>query len=221
MIKLCIFDLDGTLVDSLDDLAFSINRAMKTHGLPARSRTEVQYALGIGVDYLVKTGIPEALYSEELHKRIKAEHVAYYSGHCTDRTRPYAGIPEMLQTLHETGLKLAVSTNKPHIFLDKIMHDLFEGVPFVKITAAGEYPHKPDPTGVVAILEENHVQREESLYIGDTDIDIKTAINAGVGSVGVTWGFRTREELAEAGAKNIIARPGELVDLVQKLNTKS
>lgn len=220
MIKLCIFDLDGTLIDSLDDLAYSLNRALKLHGLPPRTRLEVQYALGIGVDYLVKSGIPQDIYSDELHKAIKTEHTAYYAEHCTDRTLPYEGILDMLQSLHDRAVKLAVSTNKPHIFLERIMRDLLNTVQFSKITGAGEYPHKPDPTGVLAILEESAVAKEECLYIGDTDVDVATARNAGVGSVGVTWGFRSRDELEKAGALYMIDRPEELVQLVKKITSE-
>lgn len=217
MIKLCIFDLDGTLIDSLDDLVYSINRAMKLHGLPPRSNEEVQFALGMGVDYLVKSGIPQDAYTDELHGIIRSEHTRYYKDHCTVRTRPYEGIIGTLQQLHDMGVKLAISTNKPHAFLEKIMHDLLACVQFAKIAGAGEYPHKPDPTAVLGMMAENEVLREECLYIGDTDVDIATARNAGVTGVGVTWGFRSRDELEKAGANYIINKPEELIDLVESM----
>ena len=215
MIKLCVFDLDGTLIDSVPDLTNSINFALKQNKLPVRKREEIACNMGKGLTNLVKTAIPTEVFSEELLESLKAVVVDHYSSHCTDETTLYEGIFETLQQLALGGIKNAIITNKPHMFLDRIMKDLFSGLSFSRIIGAGEFPNKPDPASLYTLMNDTGVRNDECLYVGDTDIDIQTAINAGVISVGVSWGYQSAERLKNAGADYVINKPQELLEIVK------
>jgi len=217
MIRLCMFDLDGTLIDSVPDLAVSINRALSQYNLPQKTREEYEPNMGKGLANLIKTAIPKAHYSEELFESLRTSVIAHYSEHCTEETVLYEGIYELLRKLAASGIKLAVITNKPHVFLDKILVDLFSETDFVRVIGAGEYPSKPDPAALYAVMEETGVKKEECMYIGDTAIDINTAINAGIMPVGVFWGYQSGEALKNAGAQVVIQKPEELLDVIKNV----
>ncbi len=214
MIKLCMFDLDGTLIDSVPDLANSINLVLAGNNLPIRKREDYACNMGKGLSNLIKTAIPEELCTEELFEKLKASVVTYYSEHCTEETVLYEGIAKAIKNLETSGIKLAVITNKPHTFLDKIIKDLLPFVDFTHVIGAGEYPNKPDPSALYEVMKETGAENKECIYVGDTDIDIRTAINAKVVPVGVSWGYQTGEALKKAGAKYIIEKPEELLKIV-------
>ncbi len=211
MIKLCMFDLDGTLIDSVPDLANSINFALAQNNLPLRKREDIKANMGAGLSNLVKTSIIEELYTDELFETVRKSVISHYSDHCTDKTVLYDGIAEMLNRLLACGIKIVVITNKPHIFLDKIIGDLFKNISFTRVIGAGEYPSKPDPVALYAVMEDLGVKKEECMYIGDTAIDIHTAINAGVAAAGVSWGYQNEETLKKAGAYYIVKKPEEIL----------
>jgi len=215
MIKLCMFDLDGTLIDSVPDLAASINFALDQNGLPPRQREDIARNMGKGLLNLIRTAIPEGYYSAELLEKLKVIVVAHYSRNCTKETVLYVGIEGMLKALAASGVKLAVITNKPHEFLDKIMEELLWFADFIKVIGAGEYPNKPDPAALYAVMERTGFTNDECMYIGDTAIDIETALNAGVRPVGVSWGYQSAEALKSAGAGFIIEKPEELYKLIR------
>jgi len=214
MIKLCIFDLDGTLIDSAPDLLFSVNYTLAKYGLPPRTLAQIKDSLGKGVDNLLKTSIPPEEYTDQMFSDIKALYTKHYGIHCTDNTIVYDGVYDMLYMMRRQGVALAILTNKPSIYLDKILADLFEGIEFRCVIGQGVYPRKPDPASVFAIIDDVGCKRDECIYIGDTGVDIQTGINAGVLTIGVSWGYRSVQHLKEAGAEHIIDTVSELMDMI-------
>lgn len=214
MIKLCIFDLDGTLLFTVPDIAQSINFALSQHGLPPMSLPEVQSGIGEGLSGLLKKAMKPDDY-DAMAEDVKKAYIAHHTVHCTDQSFVYAGVMETLQALSRQGIKLAVNTNKPQIFLHKIMEHYFRDIRFESVIGAGEYKHKPAPDAVFAILEKVGAAPGECLYIGDTSTDIETAKNAGICGIGVSWGYRDENELIRAGADRIIHCPEELMGIIQ------
>ena len=220
MIKLCIFDLDGTLIDSAPDLEASANFALKHYGLPQRSLAQIKSNMGKGVNHLLKVSIPKEKHSEQLLSDIKAMYVEHYANHCTDFTIVYEGVLDMLRILQQRGVMLSIFTNKPHSFLSKIIVDMFDGIEFTHVIGQGQgkYPDKPDPSAVFAIMKELNITPEECIYVGDTEVDIQTGANAGIQTIGVSWGYRSAKELEEAGAEPVIDRAAQLIDLIAELD---
>lgn len=208
--KLLIFDLDGTILDTLKDLYFSVNYALSENHFPERTPEEVRQFVGNGIRKLIERSVPE----NSTEKQIQQVHQAfteYYTVHCRDNTRPYPGIPEVLKTLRKNGSKLAVVSNKADYAVQKLCDEYF---PNLFDAVAGEREgirRKPAPDAVQAILKELHIQPEQAVYIGDSDVDILTAENSGMPCISVTWGFRSREFLIEHGAQKLISRPEELL----------
>ncbi len=201
---LAIFDLDGTLVDSVDDLAASVNHALARAGLPLRHRDEVRRFIGNGARPLIERSVGEHL---ELVEEVLAEWRVHYEAHLLDRTRPYPGVVELLAGARRT---LALQSNKPGPMTRQILEGLGLLSRFAVVLGGGEAPPKPDPGGVLAILDRLGTRREDAVFIGDSTMDAATARNAGVTFVGVTWGLVPREELASAGAVNLVDRVEEL-----------
>ena len=208
MTKLCIFDLDGTLINSLYDLADAMNYALKKNGFETHDREKYRYMVGNGISVLADRAmvVPEGTDSD-IKNRILADFSEYYNEHNTDLTVPYDGIPEMLDELEKRNIRFCVLSNKPDIFTKQIVNDLFPGKQFVEVMG------KPDPTSVFAILKELDVKAEDCLYIGDSNIDMQTAANAGITSIGVSWGFRPVSELKESGAAFIANKPQDIVEI--------
>jgi len=213
MIELCIFDLDGTLIDSAPDLEVSANTALEHFGLPKRSLSQIKEGMGKGINHLLKTSIPKEKYTQQLFDDIKKMYVGHYVEHCTDNTIVYDGVLDMLHELQRKGIKMAILTNKPHSFLDKIITELFCGIKFDVVIGQGEYPSKPNPAAVFFILNELGVSSDKSIFIGDSSVDIRTGINSKMRTVGVSWGYRDVDVLKKAGADYIINTAGELLDL--------
>ena len=215
MYKGIIFDLDGTLADTIDDIAGSMNRVLLAHGFPVRTIDEYKYLVGKGLDNLVVQALPQAARHPLKTSSYLAEMIADYSMHCMDKTRLYKGIPELLEELIRRNLKLAVFSNKSEPLTIRIVARLMAEVRFVKVIGArSDLPKKPDPYGALMISDYMGLPPAEIVYVGDTDVDMITANQAGMFAVGVSWGFRSKEELLASGARIILGRPGELLEKV-------
>ncbi len=216
MKKLVIFDLDGTLLDTLGDIAASTNRALKQFGYKEHDREAYRYFTGDGITKLIERALPPDARHAEKIAQVKAEFVSYYQAHKTELTRPYPGICDLLDKLHHDGLMLAVASNKFHEATRDLIRFYFENGTFdVVLGQREDRPAKPHPAIVNEILGMTDTEKEYTLYVGDSAIDMNTATNSGIESVGVTWGFRPRTELEANGADHIISRPMEILDLVK------
>lgn len=216
MIKLVIFDLDGTLLNTINDLAVSVNHALKRFDYPEHSLEEYKELVGNGITRLVEQALPEDARDEEQVKRVRELFVAYYSAHKTDLTKPYPGIPELLEAMKHRGMILAVASNKfQEATRDLIRYYFKEGTFLLVLGQREGIPVKPDPAVVNEILSQADVSQEETLYIGDSSVDMQTAVNSGVKAVGVTWGFRSRQELKDNGASYIVNEPSEILGLLE------
>lgn len=216
MTKLIVFDLDGTLINSLEDLADSANWMLMQHGFPTHPVDAYRYFVGDGMRKLIERILPPEERNEKQIERCKAEFIAYYTIHMEDKTVVYPGMIELLKELKDRGLKIAVATNKVHIAVAPLMAKYFPGIRFDSMIGQREgIPVKPHPQIMYDILKETGCQQSEALHVGDTATDMQLAHSAGVTPVGVLWGYRPLEELQEAGAKFIISRPEELLGLVR------
>ena len=215
MIKLAIFDLDGTLLDTIGDLAASCDAVMQKNGLPQHTTDEYRQMVGRGILRLVEAAIPEHLRSPEYVEKVRQDFVAYYLEHIDLHTRPYDGIPELIDSLIKRGVKIAVASNKFQSGTERLVRSFFPKVEFVAVLGqrAG-VPLKPDPQIDLEIIAAAGVEPSETLHIGDSGVDVQTAHAAGVQAVGVTWGFRSREELTESGADVIVDNPEQIFDLI-------
>lgn len=212
MYKLCLFDLDGTLIDSLEDLADAANWMLAQAGFPGHCLEEYRHFVGNGVYKLVERALPADRRDPKEVTAFKAVFDARYQAHCLDKTRPYPEIPELLQRLQEQGTALAVLSNKSDAFVQEIVGGIFEPGVFQAVRGQREgVAKKPAPDGVWSLLEELSIPREEALFIGDSDVDVLTAKNAGLLCAGAVWGFRGREELAAAGADFLADTPLDLL----------
>ena len=213
--RLAIFDLDGTLVDSIGDLAVACNTALALRGLPQHSYEAYCSFVGNGIMRLVERALPEPLRSPENVALVRADFIAYYTDHLDVRTEPYPGIPQLLAELVRRGVKLAVASNKFQAGTEKVIRSFFPDIRFEAVLGQREgVPLKPDPAVAEEILSLTGIPREQALFVGDSAIDILTARAAGIRSAGVTWGFRRRAELEEAGADRIVDRADELLGLL-------
>lgn len=213
--KLVIFDLDGTLLDSIEDLALSTNYALRKYGFPEHTRDKYRYFVGNGVTKLIERALPESLRTEETIEAVRAEFAAYYDLHKSDMTAPYSGIVELLDALQQRGVMLAVASNKMHEATCAMVDFYFPAHQFSVVLGQRQgVAIKPDAAIVNEILTRTGVTQDEVLYVGDSGVDMQTACNAGVPGVGVTWGFRTRLELEENGARFVVDRPVEILELL-------
>lgn len=210
-----IFDLDGTLINSLHDIADSMNRVLESKGFQTHHYDAYRYFVGRGLRVLVGRTLPEELRTEEMITDLYSGLVKDYKENCLGKTVLYEGISELLDALNKKPLKLAILSNKADEITQKITNDLVPLWPFeIILGSKAEFPRKPDPTSALLISQQLGVSPNEILYVGDTGVDMTTAVAAGMYPVGVTWGFRTKEELLEHGAKAIIDKPLELLDLL-------
>lgn len=212
--KAVIFDLDGTLLNTIDDIADSMNSILKRYGLPLHTVPEYKYFVGDGMANLVRRSAPGAEAAGYPWSRLETEYNAEYLLRQADKTRPYDGIPELLTALNGRGVKIAVLSNKPHDATLRIIARYFPDIHFDAIIGQRPgYPVKPDPGGALEILGIMGEPPDETLYVGDTGTDMRTAKAAGLQAAGVLWGFREKDELAENGAGLFIRRPLDLLDL--------
>jgi len=210
-----IFDLDGTLLDTLADLADSGNAVLAALGLPQHPTAAYRYFVGLGVAELTRRMLPEDRRDEAFLKKALGMFRDEYTARWKDKTRPYAGIPELLRTLHERGLPLCVLSNKPQSYTDLTIREFFPGFPFTQVRGerAG-VPGKPHPAGALAVAQDLGLRPGQIAFVGDSATDMKTARGAGMLPVGVLWGFRTADELTENGARHLIDRPDALLALL-------
>ncbi|MFA6870651.1 MAG: HAD family hydrolase [Bacteroidaceae bacterium] len=213
--KLLIFDLDGTLINSIEDLANSTNFALQQCNYPTHPTNRYPLMVGNGINKLFERALPEGEKTAANIVRMRQAFLAHYSNHNTEKSYPYEGITNLLTTLHQSGYKLAVASNKYQAGTQKIVQHFFPQIPWAEIYGQQEgVPTKPDPTIVFKIMQQTQVKKEEILYVGDSGVDMQTAYRAKVDSVGVTWGFRTKEELVENKAGFMVDRPKEILDLL-------
>lgn len=211
MIKLVIFDLDGTLLNTIADLADSTNFALARHGFPVHPTEAYNFFVGNGINKLFERALPEGWKTEENILLIRQSFLEYYSRHNMDRSTPYPGIPELLNTLQERGVQLAVASNKYHEATCKLITHYFPQIRFTEVLGQREgIAPKPDPTIVYDILSVASVDARETLYVGDSGVDMQTAISSGTISCGVTWGFRPRAELESFHPDYIVDQAEEI-----------
>lgn len=213
--KLVIFDLDGTLLNTIGDLAVACNAVLAQRGLPQHGYDDYCHFVGNGIMRLVERALPEPLRTPYTVDAVRRDFVAYYIDHIDCYTKPYDGIPAVVGELAARGIRMAVASNKFQAGTEKLIGKFFGGTGFAAIFGQRpDVPLKPDPAVVNEILTLTGIPAGETLYVGDSGIDMTTAAAAGVRSVGVTWGFRQRAELEEAGADHIIDTPAQLLDLL-------
>jgi phosphoglycolate phosphatase len=198
--KLVIFDLDGTLIDTIADLGTAVNVALRMRNLPEHTLEAFRGMVGHGVRNLVRSAMPEAMRGDEAAlDDLLSLFLDYYIAHIDDLSKPYPGIPELLTDLSAAGVKLAVASNKFQAGAEKLIHRTFPQIPFSAISGGRrDAPLKPDPAIVEGILEKAGVSREETVLVGDSATDIATAAAAGVDCIAVSWGFRPKEALSAA-----------------------
>ena len=209
-----IFDLDGTILNTLDDLADSCNWMLTRHGWPAHPVERYKYFIGNGMANLVRRASADYTDDPEMRAQLLQEFSDYYDIHKADKTRPYDGMPQVLDRLLQAGVTIAVLTNKPDAAARPIVEQYYPGVFTVVQGALPDVPVKPDPTLLGRLMERIGARRETTLFVGDSNVDMQTAQNGGLTGCGVLWGFRTREELEGAGADCVAASPEQLLDIV-------
>ena len=206
-----VFDLDGTLLDSLCDLHLSINAVLAAHGMPTHSLDDVRRFVGNGIRKLVERAVPAGT-NDAQRDAVYEDFCAHYAAHCEDHTGPYAGIPELLAHLRAAGVRLAVVSNKGDFAVQELVSRQFPGT-FDAILGENEAAgirKKPAPDMVEAALERMGAGRDGLVYVGDSEVDVQTAANVGCPCVSCTWGFRGVDELTAAGATTFVDTPAEL-----------
>ena len=217
MIKTVLFDLDGTLLNTIDDLADAGNWVCAQNGWPTFTVAQFKLMVGNGIPKLVERFSPEDARSQEQLTATLAQFSARYDAHKEDKTAPYAGIPELLDTLRANGIQCAVFSNKADAFCGKIIEHYFGAGKFALVRGSRpNVPTKPDPTGVYALMADLGAKPETTLFVGDSDVDILTGHNAGLPAMGALWGFRGRAELTAAGADALAAVPEDIFTYIQK-----
>lgn len=215
--KLVIFDLDGTLLNTIADLAQSTNHALAALGYPTHEEEAYNFMVGNGINKLFERALPAADRTEENVLRVRKEFIPYYDRHNADKSRPYPGIPELLNELQAQGVQLAVASNKYQSATEKLIAHYFPDIRFIAVFGQREGVNvKPDPTVVHDILEIAHIDKEDVLYVGDSGVDMQTAINASVTACGVTWGFRPRTELEAFHPAHIVDHAKEIAAIALK-----
>lgn len=215
MIKLIIFDLDGTLLNTINDLGKSCNYILEQHGFPTHPLQAYRFFVGNGVSKLIERALPETQRSPEFVEKLRKQFVEYYSKHSEDETAPYPGIMKMLKELESKQIKLAVASNKFIEGTQSLVQKFFPDIQFASVLGQREgIPVKPDPQIVYDVMREAGItNKNEILYAGDSGADMQTCVNSGIKGIGVLWGFRSKEELLENGAEYIVEDPSEIVQL--------
>jgi phosphoglycolate phosphatase len=214
--KAVIFDLDGTLLNTLDDIANSVNIALTKMGFPVHEIEEYKPFIGAGREALGVRSLPEQFQNNpEIIKQVLFYINEEYMNHWSDNTRPYPGVPEMLDTLIAGDIKIAILSNKPQDLTDITVGKLLSKWHFEIVSGVRpEIPKKPDPIGALQISRHLSIPPSQFVFLGDSEIDLETANRAGMYAVGALWGFRSQEELLNSGAKTLISHPSELIRLI-------
>ncbi|MEE0325326.1 HAD family hydrolase [Butyricicoccus sp.] len=208
-----IFDLDGTLLNTLGDLRAATNHALEVRGLPPHSMEEIRQFIGNGIRLLICRAMPEGTPEAEIDAALD-DFKAYYAAHIHDRTVPYDGIPQLLTALKKRGIQVAVLSNKIDSASQQLIEYFFPGKTDVVFGEHVGVPRKPDPTSCRMVMQQLGVQPEQVLYVGDSGTDMQTAKNAGLYAVGVTWGFRSKEVLLKYGADVLVHRPEQILQIL-------
>lgn len=214
--KLVIFDLDGTILDTLEDLTDATNYALSVCHFPKRTKEEVRNFVGNGILKLAERAVPEGTDRTFVLDVYKA-FGEYYRRHCLDKTQVYPGVPDLMKALRAKGCLLAVVSNKADYGVQQLCHKFFDGLFDFAVGEREGVKKKPSPDAVLEVLEALHIAKQDAVYIGDSEVDVATAKNAGMDCLTVTWGFRDRAFLAERGAKHFAERPEEVLEYLADL----
>lgn len=193
---LAIFDLDGTVLDTLQDLANAVNFALEKHGYPCHSTEKIRTMIGNGVANLIQRALPENS-SDDERKEVLSDFKAYYAEHMNDCTRPYEGICELMQALKDAGVRVGINSNKFDAALQNLCRLHFDGLYDMAVGESEHTPRKPDPAAALRIMQAMGAEKSRTIYIGDSSVDLNTARNAGVDGAWVSWGLRRAEEMAD------------------------
>lgn len=216
-VKAIIWDLDGTLLNTLDDLAGSTNAALAMNGMPVRTTDEVRRFVGNGIHKLIERAMPELGAEHPKFQVVLDSFVAHYGEHSKDHTKPYDGIIDVLDKLTARGVKIAIVSNKIDFAVKALSKDYFGDR---MLSAVGDDPSrrkKPAPDSVLEAMRQMGVSPDETIYIGDSDVDVITARNAGIPCIAVTWGFRSEESLIEAGAQYVAHQPADIIAIAERI----
>ncbi len=217
-LKAIIFDLDGTLLNTLKDLADAMNQVLLDHGFPPHPIDMYKYFIGDGLEKLIERALPKNLVTPGSVPTYLKDFRAAYAENWRTTTQPYPGIPKLLSRLSQQNIRLAILSNKAHEFTLRMATTMLDQWQFQKILGAGSiFPKKPNPKAALHILKHMNTRREECILVGDSGIDMQTATAAGLFPVGVTWGFRPESELLDNGCRFIARHPLDILDLFQKL----
>jgi phosphoglycolate phosphatase len=211
--KAIIWDLDGTLLDTLQDLAGAVNHSLEAYSLPVKTKEEIRAIVGRGIRHLVENAVPTGT-DFATTDAVFGEFCTYYAAHSADATAPYAGIPAMLGKLSRAGVKMAIVSNKADFAVQDLVMRYFGEEITLAVGAREDIPKKPAPDMVEYALARLGVTKAEAAYVGDSEVDVLTARNTGMDCLAVDWGFRSRETLREAGAERIFSTPQELMEAI-------
>lgn len=218
MIKAVIFDLDGTLVNSLYDLADATNYALQQNGFPIHETEKYKYFIGNGIPRLIERALPEDNRNTKTKLKVKEDFFKYYSVHYADKTVAYEGMVDAVNKIKAQGIKIAVVTNKADVMAKTVTKAVYGGIFDIVVGLSDKFPSKPDPASTFSTLKALGATPKESLFVGDSGVDMQTGVNSGIAPVGVLWGFRGREELKDNGARYIIEKPCELLNIIGEIN---
>ena len=211
--ELIVFDMDGTILDTLEDLKNSMNHTLRLHNMPERTLDEIRSFVGNGIRKLIERAVVSGTPEDNIDK-IHKDFMAHYEVHCADFTKPYDGVNDLIAKLRNRGCKTAVVSNKADGAVQDLCVQYFPNLFDLAIGERPELAKKPAPDMVDLALEQLHIPREKAVYIGDSDVDVATARNSCLDMIAVDWGFRTREFLMEQGAETIVSKPEEILELV-------
>ena len=210
-----MFDLDGTILDTLEDLTDSLNAVFKTKGYKERTIEEVRSFVGNGVFKLIERAVPVGTSHDDIYKTFMT-FSEYYQKHCSIKTKPYEGIKEVIETLKNSGCMVVVISNKIDEAVVSLCKQHFGSLIDIAVGDKIGIPRKPNPAMVEYILERTGISNKKAIYIGDSEVDIETAKNAHMDGISVTWGFKDYAFLVASGAKTIVSKPSELLDIILK-----
>lgn len=211
--ELIVFDMDGTILDTLEDLKNSMNHTLRLHNMPERTLDEIRSFVGNGIRKLIERAVVAGTSNDKIDA-IHKDFMTHYEIHCADCTKPYDGIIDLIKELKKRGYKTAVVSNKADGAVQDLCVQYFPDLFDLAIGEKPELARKPAPDMVNMALEQLQISREKAVYIGDSDVDVATARNSELDMIAVDWGFRTREFLVEQGAEVIISKPEEILELV-------
>lgn len=213
MYKVAVFDMDGTILDTLEDLKDSVNYALAECGYPQRTYDEVRGFVGNGIRKLIERAVPKGTESADID-RVHEVFTGYYKLHCADKTKAYDGIKPLIEKLRANGIKTAVVSNKADYGVQELCKQYFDGLFDYAVGEREGIRRKPAPDSVNEALRALGMDKSEAVYIGDSDVDFETAVNAGLPCISVLWGFRDEEFLREKGAKLFVHDPAEIFDII-------